>query len=84
MRLWSNFVCFFKYRFFCVVAQVTSPVFLLSNVKLHALLVETAFPDALAALSDSVLFAPVKYYLSFASFRKKYLVRLQVLILQMQ
>ena len=33
MRMRSNFVRFCKYRFICVVAQVTSPVFLLSNVK---------------------------------------------------
>ena len=41
MRLWSNIIRFCKDRF-CVVAQVTSPVFLLSNtkekLKLHALL----------------------------------------------
>ena len=52
---------------FCVVAKVTSPVFLLSNVKenkLHALLIKTAFPDTYAALSEPVLFARVKYYLS--------------------
>ena len=32
MRLWSNFVRSCEYRF-CVVAQVNTPVFLLSNVK---------------------------------------------------
>ena len=31
MRLWRNFIRFCKYRF-CVVAQVTSHVFVLSNV----------------------------------------------------
>ena len=55
---------------FCVVAQVTSPVFLLSNIKEKALLIETAFPDTYAALSEPVLFVRVKYYLSLPVFTK--------------
>ena len=45
------------------------------SYKLHALLIEIAFPDTYAALSEPVLFARIKYYLSFVSFCKKYLVR---------
>ena len=75
-RLWSNFIRFCKDRF-CVVAQVTSPVFLLSNTKEKLQIarivarIETAFLDTYAALSEPELFAPVIYYLSFASFCKK-------------
>ena len=59
------------------MAQVTSPVFLLSNTKekLHiariVARIETAFPDTYAALSEPELFPPVIYYLSFAGFCKK-------------
>ena len=76
MRLWSNFIRFCK-ACFCVVAQVTSPVFLLSNTKEKLQIarivarIETAFPDTYAALSEPELFAPEIYYLSFASFCKK-------------
>ena len=84
MRLWSNIIRFCKDRF-CVVAQVTSPVFLLSNTKAKiariVACIEIAFPDTYAALSEPELFAPVIYYLLFASFcKKKFLVRLHMLI----
>ena len=72
MRLWSNFIRFCKYRFFvswltCASAEQCQG----KSYKLHALLIETAFSDTYAALSEPVPFARVKYYLSFASFCKK-------------
>ena len=64
MRLWSNFIRFCKDRFFlcrgsgditCVSAEQRQG----KSYKLHALLIETAFPDTYAALSEPVLFARV-------------------------
>ena len=74
MRLWSNLIRFCKYRFLC---RGSGDIICGSaeqrqgkSYKLHALLIETAFPDTYAALSEHVLFARVKYYLSFARFCK--------------
>ena len=75
MRLWSNFISFCKYRFLCRgsgdITCVSAEQRQGKSYKLHALLIETAFPDIYAALSEHVLFARVKYYLSFASFLQK-------------
>ena len=75
MRLWFNFNRFYKYRFLCRgsgdITRVSAEQRQGKSNKLHALLIETAFPDTYAALSEPVLFARVKYYLSFASFFAK-------------
>ena len=69
MLLWSNFLCFCKYRFFlccgsgyitCVSAEQRQG----KSYKLQALLIEISFPTTYAALSEPLLFARVKYYLS--------------------
>ena len=70
MRLWSRFFHFCKYRF-CAVAQVTAEQRQGKSYKLHALLIETAFLDTYAVLSEPVLFAQVKYYLSLPVFLQK-------------
>ena len=82
MHLWSNFIRFCKYRFLCHGSGDITCVSAEQgkSYKLHALLIETAFPDTYAALSEPVLFARVKYYISFASFCKKYLVHVHMLI----
>ena len=41
------------------------------SYQLHALLIETAFPDTYAALLEPVLFARVRYNLSLPVFKKK-------------
>ena len=71
MRLWSNFICFCKTVFLCrgsgditYVSAEQSPG---KSYKLHSLLIETAFPDTFAALSEPVLFARVKILPFFAS-----------------
>ena len=61
MSLWSNFIRLCKYRFLCRssgdIACVPAEQRQGKNYKLHALLIETAFPDTCAALSEPVLFA---------------------------
>ena len=75
MGLWSNFIRFCKYHFLCRglgdITCVSAEQRQGKSYKLHALLIETAFPDTSAAISEPVLFAQVKYYLTFASFYKK-------------
>ena len=75
MRLWSNFIRFCKYHFLCRglgdITCVSAEQRQRKSYKLQALLIETAFPDTYAALSEPVLFAQVKYNLSFARFCKK-------------
>ena len=71
MHLKSNVIRFCKYRFLCRgsgdITCVSAEQCQGKSYKLHALLLENAFPDTYAALSEPVLFAQVKYYLSFAS-----------------
>ena len=81
MRLWSNFIRFCNYRFLCRgsgdINCVSAEQSQGKSYKMHALLIETVFLDTYAALSEPVLFARVKYYLSLPVFaKKKYLVSL--------
>ena len=74
MRLWSYFISFCRYRFLCRgsgdITCVSAEQRQGKCYKLQALLIETAFPDTCAALSEPVLFARVKYYLSLPVFAK--------------
>ena len=77
--VWSNFIRFCKYVFFFLfffsLCRGSGDITCVSAVqrqeksyKMHALLIETAFPDTYAALSDPVLFARVNYCLSLPFF----------------
>ena len=60
MRMRSNFIRFSKYRFLCRgsgdITCVSAEQRRGKSCKLHALLIETAFPDTYAVLSEPVLF----------------------------
>ena len=74
MRLWNNFIRFCKYRFLCCgsgdITCVSAEQRQGKSYRLHALLIETAFPYTYAALSEPVLFVRVKYQLSLPGFAK--------------
>ena len=64
MHLWSNFIRFCKYHFLCRgssdITCVSAEQRQGKSYKLHALLIETAFPDTYTVLSEPVVFARVK------------------------
>ena len=74
MRMWTNFIRFCKYHFFFLcrgsgdITRFSAEQRQGKSYKLHAFLIETAFPNNYAVLSESVLFARVKYYLSLPVF----------------